>query len=102
MREPRPIDAYVLADEVFASKNDNPHTDGIVRRTHEHEHEHFLRMIANAPTIDAVPVVRCKDCRWSRTNQKDDADVYYCELRTGRAYHSGDFCSYGERKEGEG
>lgn len=49
------------------------------------------------PTIDAVPVVRCKDCRWSRTNQKDGADVYYCELRTGRAYHSGDFCSYGEK-----
>ena len=47
---------------------------------------------------DMVAVVRCKDCRWARTNQKDDADVYYCELRTGRAYHSGDFCSYGERK----
>ena len=49
-----------------------------------------------------VPVVRCKDCRWSRTNQKDDADVYYCELRTGRAYHSGDFCSYGAKKEDDG
>lgn len=50
---------------------------------------------------DMVAVVRCKDCRWSRTNQKDDADVYYCELRTGRAYHSGDFCSLGERKDGD-
>lgn len=56
------------------------------------------KLIADAPAVDVVPVVRCKDCRWSRTNPKDDADVYYCELRTGRAYHSGDFCSYGERR----
>ena len=49
----------------------------------------------------AVPVVRCKKCKWSRTNANDHEDVYYCELRTGRAYHSGDFCSYGERREGE-
>ena len=55
--------------------------------------------IDKCPTVDAVEVVRCKDCKWSRTNTNDHEDVYYCELRTGRAYHSGDFCSYGERKE---
>ena len=58
-----------------------------------------IREAKNVPAVDAVPVVRCKDCCWSRTNQKDDADVYYCKLTTGRAYHSGDFCSYGERKD---
>ena len=24
----------------------------------------FMRDVENAPTIDAVPVVRCRDCRW--------------------------------------
>ena len=24
----------------------------------------FMRDVEHAPTIDAVPVVRCKDCRW--------------------------------------
>ena len=47
---------------------------------------------------DVVEVVRCKDCKWSRTNTNDHEDVYYCEFRTGRAYHSGDFCSYGEKR----
>lgn len=46
---------------------------------------------------DLVFVIRCKDCKWSRTNKNDDADVYYCELRTGRAYHGSDFCSYGAK-----
>ena len=58
----------------------------------------MLSCIADAPTVDAVEVVRCKKCKWSRTDENDNADVYYCELRTGRAYHSGDFCSYGERR----
>lgn len=56
-------------------------------------------VIDNVPGVDAVEVVRCKKCKWSRTDANDDADVYYCELRTGRAYHSGDFCSYGERRQ---
>ena len=34
------------------------------------------RSIEDAPTIDAVPVVRCKDCRkWCICHKSDD---YYC------------------------
>lgn len=41
------------------------------------------------PTIDAEPVVRCKDCKhW------DFGDCYRQELT-----RPDDFCSYGERKE---
>lgn len=44
--------------------------------------------IDNAPTVDAVEVVRCKDCRKFKT--------YACRM-VASGYD--DFCSYGERKE---
>lgn len=35
----------------------------------------YRHMIDNAPTVDAVPVVRCKDCRYW---DKDDSDRELC------------------------
>ena len=53
--------------------------------------------IKNAPTVDAVPVVRCKDCKW----RYDEMDDYCCRSHRGlvRIYENS-FCSYGERKDG--
>ena len=45
--------------------------------------------IEAAPTVDAVPVVRCRDCRKFKT--------YGCRM-VASGYD--DFCSYGEREEG--
>ena len=57
------------------------------------------RMLENAPIIiDAVPVVRCKDCIHSTSQVSDDEDNYYCNAMR-RCMHSLDFCSYAERKE---
>ena len=47
------------------------------------------RVIRQMPTVDAVPVVRCRDCRKFKT--------YGCRM-VASGYD--DFCSYGERKEG--
>ena len=58
--EKRLIDANALLDAVDASLHDNPHTDGLVRATHKHEHNHFMVMIMQAPTVDAVEVVHGK------------------------------------------
>lgn len=55
--------------------------------------------INNAPTIDAVPVVRCKDCKWFTM---DNTGGTYCNhLTCGlfNGYEPDAFCSYGERKE---
>lgn len=41
------------------------------------------------PTIDAVEVVRCKDCKYW-----NNGDCYRLELS-----RPDDFCSYGEKKE---
>lgn len=50
-----------------------------------------LEWIDKAPTLDAVPVVRCRDCRKFKT--------YGCRM-VASGYD--DFCSYGERKDGDG
>lgn len=56
--------------------------------------------IRNAPTVDVVPVVRCKDCG----NGKPCRDGYVlCSHPAGKRLlmTSSDFCSYGKRKGGE-
>ena len=56
-------------------------------------------------TVDAVPVVRCRDCQhWKQTGSKAGnsfSDMEYiggCEF-TNYCRRESDFCSYGERKE---
>lgn len=49
---------------------------------------------------DAVPVVRCKDCKHRRIDE-DYASGHYCVKRPsngGYFCEDNDFCSYGERK----
>lgn len=47
----------------------------------------------HAPTVNAVEVVRCKDCKWW--------DGIECQTRDIDVVDVDDFCSYGERKGGE-
>ena len=55
-----------------------------------------LRCIEQAPTIDAVPVVRCRECK-----HHHDCDTHFCDaLGMDCPDDSEFFCSYGERKEG--
>ena len=58
--------------------------------------------LANAPTVDAVEVVRCKDCKHrGYVDMGDDIGaVGGCEL-FGSAMHYDAFCYYGERKDNE-
>lgn len=53
-----------------------------------------------APTIDAVPVVRCKDCKFGDWDSEPN-DAMVCMRTKDGFWRSGnDFCSFGERKEG--
>lgn len=58
------------------------------------------KQIADAPTVDAVEVVRCRECKFgSWDSELDDAMV--CVRTNDGFWRSGnDFCSRGERKEG--
>lgn len=67
-----------------------------------------LRCVANAPTVDAVEVVRCKDCKnWTKGNFRGGNDIEHleyggkCALAECARYEN-DFCSYGKRKDGGG
>ena len=55
--------------------------------------------IEAAPTVNAVPVVRCRECNQGEVDEPDFPDQYYCHAGCG--WNKGDFyCAYGERKEG--
>ena len=58
----------------------------------------FADMVCEQPTLDAVPVVRCKDCIVSYCFGDEDI---VCG-RTCVNVDADDFCSYGERKDGDG
>ena len=56
----------------------------------------LIELIEKAPTIDAVPVVRCRECKW----WQEDDDIGHCDNPDGLDNYakSDDFCSYGERR----
>ena len=68
-------------------------------------HSKIQKLIADTPTVDAVPVVRCKDCKWFADN--NDGEWFGCwifqtiQIIPEDAPKPDDFCSYGERKDGE-
>ena len=65
-----------------------------------------IKILDNAPTIDAVPVVRCRECKYWRkyTCIHTGQDEGYCVNPDGldKLAHPEDFCSYGVRKDGGG
>ena len=63
--------------------------------------EEFAYFIKKQPTIDAVPVVRCKDCvNGTFCLNSQGAEYVDCMLDDYSVRKPDDFCSYGERKEG--
>lgn len=64
--------------------------------------------VEEMPTVDAEVVVRCKDCKSCRKlNRKDRIEeayaegVLWCKNQSDGVWPD-DFCSYGERKDGDG
>lgn len=55
-----------------------------------------IGVVNNAPTIDAVPVVRCRECKYW-------LGEHVCDLDCNHETHTGpdDFCSRGQRKEAD-
>lgn len=55
------------------------------------------KFIEQAPTVDAVEVVRCKDCKKWLKVEPSGTNCRYCAIST-RSRLPYDFCSYGERR----
>ena len=63
--------------------------------------ENCLAEIEAAQTVDAVPVVRCKDCvNGTVFVDKQGAEYVDCVLDDYSVRKPTDYCSYGKRKEG--
>lgn len=58
------------------------------------------KQIADAPTVDAVEVVWCKDCLYSRERYGHMDCIHGVSYRN--TWNKPDFyCAYGERKDGD-
>ena len=58
-----------------------------------------LRYIEQAPTVDAVHVVRCRECKYRFKNNGHSKDG--CPIIDANIWmDDDDFCSHGEQKEG--
>ena len=88
--EKRLIDANAFLKDIL--------TAGIGKTIIEYSESDIGYMIRKRPTIDAVPVVRCRECKHC------DPENGHCDHPMGTAAplkrKPDDFCSYGERKEG--
>jgi hypothetical protein len=90
-------EALRLFDEEYKEKNElihngETHLDNLAEGFAEAYH-----IIKYAlPTVDAVPVVRCKDCKKLGTGECP-MEQDYPWIST----DSDDFCSYGERREND-
>lgn len=51
-----------------------------------------IGVVNNAPTIDAVPVVRCRECKYHKP-------IDYCTKHKQTGWFDDNFCSYGEQRE---
>lgn len=64
--------------------------------------EDILKMVAELPTVDVVPVVRCKDCKYadpfagSCICTKSGTPWFNDEFNI--CMEANDYCSYGERR----
>ena len=74
---------------------------GIAHPNAYHLTNYATLILRESPTVDAVPVVRCRDCKhW-------DSETWFCDNHSTFGHHGldwnmfseDDFCSYGERKD---
>ena len=114
-KEKRLIDANALAEHIKDLPTwwaDDGDVYGVRYPDGMFECEDVISSIEDAPTVDAVKVVRCKDCKhyqsYGRTSLPVDgksikAGWCYRRIRYDEEYRMlpDDFCSYGERKDDE-
>lgn len=91
----RPIDADALQKRLgMANECENcPNLKGIIYCRLSADLVEVCDEIVNAPTIDAVPVVRCKDCKYYTEGER------WCRrLGIFGAFDQNGYCSHAERK----
>lgn len=90
------IDARALKDAMYSiatvTNNESIFIDVIIDE------------IDNAQQVDAVEVVRCKDCKWYKPRNQSahwEQTIPCCMRSASLKFPEDGFCSYGERKDNE-
>lgn len=109
MAEKRMIDADTLLETIHDT------ADGLADCDQQNAawalRKYAVRDIMGAPTVDAVEVVRCSSCQHSTlpavlTQRYGEPGTLTCHNWKSpcnkRNVKADDFCSYGDRKEGDG
>lgn len=94
----RLIDAEPAMSIPALPKEYRNYQTGNLDDAYEQGWEDALENLKNAPTVDAVSVVRCKDCKHRTESGNCGHPRHHGILPSAYPY---DFCSYGERKERE-
>ena len=78
------------------------HNQGITHPSAYHLTNYATLILQEAPTIDAIPVIRCRDCKYFSIDQY--SKTIYCANDNVYGFPNqkpDDFCSRGERKNNE-
>lgn len=89
---------------------DNQNLQEAIGRMAFQTRQDIYDLIATQPTVDAVPVVYCKDCKYADAKRRNVTEkryynfILFCrnaDFCGGEplAMRPDDFCSYGERKD---
>lgn len=57
--------------------------------------QYMRNVLRSVESVNTVPVVRCKDCRW----KADTIGESWCDFHEFTILSDDDYCSYGERKD---
>lgn len=93
----RLIDADALIDFIDCGHLRNPFESCFSERD-------VVNMLEARPTVDAVEVVRCKECKhwyeYSCNEEYGSCHFWQANDNENTETESDDFCSYGQRKDG--
>ena len=89
----RYIDAEICRRKISDERNDDKRWNEALNRA--------CRIVCEQPTLDAVPVVRCKDCKHSDTfpvcGEPHSFPLKCLSIRYGGVFEDW-FCEHGERR----
>ena len=70
---------------------------GIAHPNAYHLTNYATLILREAPTVDAVEVVRCRECKY---HEEEGIEMVYCSNMIGGWVENEWFCANGKRKEG--
>ena len=95
---PEPGEVIVLSDDFKKLVDANKLREQFLKpECRTQTRRDFVAMLDYAESVDAVPVVRCKDCEWYQLRTTGEFD---CRKTTGLMNPKPeDFCSFGRRRK---